>query len=135
MHVWLLHVVLDELLDFVAGVFVLCESHAAVFKLVSELRRAEQNDSSANRRQRGERSRGSAAPAAQICSLCLDVVALEEGLGVGVSKAVVVPERAGGLQKLCLRSALVISKEPWGENPNWRRSPNDKHESFSSPRN
>lgn len=52
----------------------------------------------------------------QISSLCLDVLALEEGLRVGVSKAVLVPERAGGLRKLDLRGALVISKEPWEKN-------------------
>lgn len=56
-EVWLLHVVLDESLDFVAGVFVLAVFHAAVFKLVFELWRAEQNDSSAKRAQRGERRR------------------------------------------------------------------------------
>lgn len=52
----------------------------------------------------------------QISSLCLDVLALEEGLRAGVSKAVLVPERAGGLRKLDLRGALVISKEPWEKN-------------------
>lgn len=50
----LLHVVLDEPLDLVAGVFVLGEFHTAVFKLVFELWWAEQNDSSANRPERWE---------------------------------------------------------------------------------
>lgn len=48
----LLHVVLDEPLDLVAGVFVLGEFHTAVFKFVFELWWAEQNDSSANRPER-----------------------------------------------------------------------------------
>lgn len=52
----------------------------------------------------------------QISSLCLDVLALEEGLRVGVSKTVLVPERAGGLQKLSLCGALVVSKESWEKN-------------------
>lgn len=58
----------------------------------------------------------------RVCSLCLDVLALEEGLGVGVSKSVLVPERAGGLQKLGLSGALVITKEPWGKKTNLNMS-------------
>lgn len=67
LEVGLLHVVLDELLDFVAGVLVLGVFHAAVFKLVSELWRAEQNNSSANRPQRGEKRRRADESAAQTC--------------------------------------------------------------------
>lgn len=65
--------------------------------------------------QRGEKRRRwwSCCTELQVCSLCLDVLALEEGLRVGVSKSVLVPERAGGLQKLSLSGALVITKEPW----------------------
>lgn len=48
----LLHVVLDEPLDLVAGVFVLGVFHTAVFKLAFELGRAEQNNASANRPER-----------------------------------------------------------------------------------
>lgn len=43
------HVVLDESLDFVAGVFILTEFDRAVFKLVVELGWTEQNDSPVSR--------------------------------------------------------------------------------------
>lgn len=43
------HVVLDESLDFVAGVFILTEFDRAVFKLVVELGWTEQNDSPVRR--------------------------------------------------------------------------------------
>lgn len=42
------HVVLDELLDFAAGVFVLAEFDRAVFKLVVESWWAEEDDSPVN---------------------------------------------------------------------------------------
>lgn len=45
--------------------------------------------------------------------LSVDAVALEESFRVGVSEAVVVPQGAGCLQKLCLCQALPVSKEPW----------------------
>lgn len=44
------HVVLDEPLDFVAGVFVLAEFHRAVFELVVESWWAEQDDSPVNQK-------------------------------------------------------------------------------------
>lgn len=66
-EVWLLHVVLDELLDFVAGVLLLGVFHAAVFKLVFELWWAEQNNSSAKRPQRGEKRRRAGEGAARGC--------------------------------------------------------------------
>lgn len=46
------HVVLDEPLDFVAGVFVLTELHRAVFKLVVESCWAKQDDSPVNQKKK-----------------------------------------------------------------------------------
>lgn len=43
------HVILDEPLDFVAGVFFLTVFHTTVFKLVLECWWTEQNNSSASR--------------------------------------------------------------------------------------
>lgn len=101
------HVVLDEPLDFVVGVFVLAVFHGAVLKLIVEPWWAEQDDTPA------ERQNGHGGLAAQVkmmshvCDsalnlLPLDAVALEESLRVGVSEAVVVPQGAGCLHKLCL---------------------------------
>lgn len=108
------HVILDEPLDFVAGVFVLAVFHAAVFKLVLEHRWTEQDDSSANGGQRGEkRDVLMNVCCSEISSLCPHILALDESLGVGVSKAVLLPQGAGGLQELSLSGACAISKEPW----------------------
>lgn len=108
------HVILDEPLDFVAGVFILTVFHAAVFKLIFEHRWTEQDNSSANGGQRGEkRDVQLNICCSEISSLCSHVLALDEGLRVGVSKAVLVPQGAGSLQELSLSCACVISKEPW----------------------
>ena len=47
--------------------------------------------------------------------LCVNAVALEESLRVGVGEAVAVPQGAGCLQELCLSCALLTGKEPWGK--------------------
>lgn len=49
------HVVLDEPLDLVAGVFVLAVSHRALFKLVAQSQRAEENDSAAEKQETSHR--------------------------------------------------------------------------------
>lgn len=51
-------------------------------------------------------------------SLSVDAVALEQGLGVGVGEAVVVPQGAGCLQELCLCCALAVSEESWKKKKN-----------------
>lgn len=43
--------------------------------------------------------------------LSVDALTLDHGLRVGVSEAVLVPQGAGGLHKLSLSRALLISEE------------------------
>lgn len=124
------HVVLDEPLDFVAGVFVLAVFHGAVFKLAAESWWAEQDNSPANPNRKCHCSLAAPSAATLVISnvwgielfwrvsarvdlLSVNVVALEDSLRVGVGEAVLVPQGAGCLQELHLSCALVISKEPW----------------------
>lgn len=125
------HVVLDELLYFAVGVFVLAVFDGAFFKLVVEFQRAEQDDSPGRQKKRGNVNSsdrvmdvykgsydGRSQKGRKSYLLSLDAVALEERLGVGVGEAVVVPQGAGRLHELHLCGALVIAEEPWDPEKN-----------------
>lgn len=62
------HVVLDEPLDFVVGVFVLAVFHCAVFELVVESRWAEQDDSPVNQKRKCHCSLAAPTAAALVIS-------------------------------------------------------------------